>query len=95
MTRRILGLGLAAAGALALGGGLALAQNVPEQFVVSGQAAETIQDFTTINLATAERLAELCEKAGSDENCAVEGLKATFGDHVTLPVYPAAGAGGR
>jgi glc operon protein GlcG len=29
---------------------------------------------------------------GGDENCAIEGLKATFGDHVTLPVYPA-GAG--
>ena len=25
---------------------------------------------------------------GGDENCAIEGLKATFGDHVTLPVYP-------
>ena len=30
------------------------AQNVPSQFVVSGKAAEQIQDFTTINLATAE-----------------------------------------
>jgi uncharacterized protein GlcG (DUF336 family) len=27
---------------------------------------------------------------GGTENCAIEGLKATFGDHVTLPVYPAA-----
>jgi uncharacterized protein GlcG (DUF336 family) len=27
---------------------------------------------------------------GGDENCAIEGLKATFGDHVTLPTYPAA-----
>jgi glc operon protein GlcG len=25
---------------------------------------------------------------GGDENCAIEGLKATFGDHVALPVYP-------
>jgi uncharacterized protein GlcG (DUF336 family) len=31
---------------------------------------------------------------GGDENCAMEGLKATFGDRATLPVYPAdAGAG--
>jgi hypothetical protein len=30
--------------------------------------------------------------AGGDENCAIQGLKATFGDHVALPVYPAAGA---
>jgi uncharacterized protein GlcG (DUF336 family) len=26
---------------------------------------------------------------GGDENCAIEGLKATFGDHVLLPTYPA------
>jgi uncharacterized protein GlcG (DUF336 family) len=29
---------------------------------------------------------------GDDESCAIEGLKATFGEHVTLPVYPAATA---
>ena len=58
------GWGLAAAGAIALGG-VALAQNVPEQFVVSGKAAEKIQDFTTINLATAERIAESCEKTAA------------------------------
>jgi glc operon protein GlcG len=62
MKRLIVSLGLAAAGAIALGG-VAFGQNVPEQFVVSGKAAEKIQDFTTINLATAERLAEACEKA--------------------------------
>ena len=45
--------------------GLALAQNVPEQFVVSGKAAEKIQDFTTINLATAERIADVCEMAAA------------------------------
>jgi uncharacterized protein GlcG (DUF336 family) len=27
---------------------------------------------------------------GGDEACAIEGLKATFGEHVTLPVYPPA-----
>ena len=27
---------------------------------------------------------------GGDENCAIAGLKAAFGEHVTLPVYPAA-----
>ena len=27
---------------------------------------------------------------GGDEDCAIEGLKATFGTSVTLPVYPAA-----
>lgn len=62
MKLRIVNSGLAAVGAIVLGGA-ALAQNVPEQFVVSGKAAEKIQDFTTINLATAERIAEVCEKA--------------------------------
>ena len=62
MKLRIVNLGLAAAGAIALGG-MALAQNLPSQFVVSGKAAEKIQDFTTINLATAERIADVCEKA--------------------------------
>ena len=43
------------------------AQNVPSQFVVSGKAAEKIQDFTTVNLATAERIADSCEKAATDQ----------------------------
>src|SRR5712691_108448 len=67
MTHRIFTLALAAMGAIALGRGVALAQTVPEQFVVSGKAAEKIQDFTTINLATAERIADSCEKAASAE----------------------------
>ena len=58
--------GLAAVGAIALGGG-ALAQHVPEQFVVNGKAAEQIQDFATINLATAERIANTCENAAAAE----------------------------
>lgn len=56
----------AAMGAFVLSS-LAVAQNVPEQFVVSGKAAEKIQDFTTINLATSQRIAETCEKAAMDE----------------------------
>ena len=60
-------LGLAGAGIFLLGG-VAVAQTVPEQFVVSGKAAEKIQDFTTINLATAERIADACEKAAAAEN---------------------------
>jgi glc operon protein GlcG len=62
MKLRIASLGLAAVGAITLSG-VALAQSVPEQFVVSGKAAEKIQDFSTINLATAERIADVCEKA--------------------------------
>src|SRR6202049_367315 len=64
MKMRIVRVGLAAALAADVG---ALAQNVPEQFVVSGKAAEKIQDFTTINLATAERIADVCEKAAAAE----------------------------
>jgi glc operon protein GlcG len=64
MRLRFVTLALAAAAVIALGG-TAFAQNVPEQFVVSGKSAEKIQDFTTINLATAERLAESCEKAAT------------------------------
>src|SRR6202023_1909969 len=66
MKLRIVGLGLAAAGVIALGS-VAFAQSVPEQFVVSGKAAEKIQDFSTINLATAQRIAEACEKAATDQ----------------------------
>jgi glc operon protein GlcG len=47
------------------------AQNVPSQFVVSGKLAEQIQDFNTINLATAERIAETCEKLAAAENVAI------------------------
>jgi glc operon protein GlcG len=46
-------------------------QSVPERFVVSGKAAEKIQDFTTINLATAEGIANSCEKAATAEKVGV------------------------
>jgi uncharacterized protein GlcG (DUF336 family) len=44
---------------------------VPAQFVVSGKAAEQIHDFTTINLATAERIAEACERLAAAEGVAI------------------------
>jgi len=62
MKHSILPLALATVASIGVGGA-ALAQNVPQQLVVAGKAAETIHDFTTINLATAERLAETCEAA--------------------------------
>ena len=64
MKHPIAWLGLAIVAAIA-SSGLAVGQTVPEQFVVSGKAAEKIQDFTTINLATAERIADVCEKAAA------------------------------
>ena len=69
MNVRIIAMTLVAAGFTALG--VASAQNVPSQFVVSGKAAEQIQDFTTINLATAERIAETCEKLAAEQNVAI------------------------
>jgi len=69
MNVRITAMALAA---LAVGFGTSLsAQNVPSQFVVSGKLAEQIQDFSTINLATAERIAEACEKLAAAENVAI------------------------
>jgi len=64
MNFRIAGSSLAMAGAVVFSAA-ALAQNVPAQFVVTGKAAAKIQDFTTINLATAERIANTCEDAAT------------------------------
>jgi len=69
MSVRIVAWGVAAT-AIALGSAVS-AQNVPSTFVVSGKAAEQIQDFTTINLATAERIAETCEKLAAAQGVAV------------------------
>jgi glc operon protein GlcG len=77
MRLRTFGLGLALSAA-------AIAQNVPDKFVVSGKAAEKIQDFTTINLATAERIAEACEKAATAERV---GISITILDNDGNHVY--------
>ena len=48
------------------------AQNAPSsQFVISGDTAKKIHDFTTINLATAERIAEACERLAVKEGVAI------------------------
>jgi len=84
MRLRIVGVGLAAAGILVLSGA-AFAQNVPEQFVVSGKTAEKIQDFATINAATAERIVEGCEKAAAAENVQVSIMVLdSAGNHVYM-----------
>jgi uncharacterized protein GlcG (DUF336 family) len=43
----------------------------PSQFVIGGDAAKKIHDSTTINLATAERLAETCERLAKAEGVAI------------------------
>jgi uncharacterized protein GlcG (DUF336 family) len=64
---------------------VALAQNVPEQFVVKGKAAEQIHDFTSINLATAERVANACEKAATDEGVQISVMVLNHdGNHVYM-----------
>src|ERR1051326_4843083 len=40
-------------------------------FVIGGETAKKLHDFTTINLATAERIAESCERAARAENVAI------------------------
>src|SRR5438876_11346412 len=49
----------------------ASAQNLPSKFVISGETAKKIHDFTTINLATAESIAETCERLAANEGVAV------------------------
>src|SRR5438093_9149054 len=49
----------------------AQAQNSTSPFVISGETARRIHDFSTINLATAERIAETCEDLASKEGVAI------------------------
>ncbi len=51
--------------------GTGFAQNLPSQFVINGETARKIHDFTTINLATAERIAETCERLAQKEGVAI------------------------
>src|SRR5689334_17873129 len=43
----------------------------PSEFVIGGETAKKIHDYTTINLATAERLAETCERLARAEGVAI------------------------
>src|SRR5262245_52686517 len=47
------------------------AQNAPSSFVITGETAKKIHDFSTINLSTAERIAETCERLASKEGVAI------------------------
>jgi uncharacterized protein GlcG (DUF336 family) len=69
MNKRLLGIGMLSAIALAAAG--ASAQNVPSEFVVSGETAAEIHDYTTINLATAERIGRACERLAEEEGVQV------------------------
>ncbi len=51
--------------------GICAAQTPPSPFVISGETAKKIHDFTTINLATAEKIAESCERLAAKENVGI------------------------
>src|SRR5215471_16288459 len=47
------------------------AQNSLSQLVITGEAAKKVQDTTTINLATAERITEACERLAAKEGVGI------------------------
>ncbi len=49
----------------------ASAQSSLSQFVIGGETAKKIHDTTTINLATAERITQACERLAAKENVAI------------------------
>ena len=49
----------------------ASAQNSTSQFVIGGETAKKIHNFSTINLATAERIADTCENLARKEGVAI------------------------
>jgi uncharacterized protein GlcG (DUF336 family) len=63
---------------------LAPAQNSTASFVIGGDAAKKIHDSTTINLATAERIAETCEDLARKEGV---GISVYILDHDGNHVY--------
>lgn len=69
MKKSILGVGLLSAIALAAAG--ASAQSTSSEFVISGDTAAQIHDYTTINLATAERIANACVQAATEQGVQV------------------------
>ena len=81
--KRFLFRGLISAAAVALIGGSALAQDVPAQFVVTGDAAREINEFKQINGDTARRIAETCENyARSMDRTVSIYILDQFGNHV-------------
>jgi hypothetical protein len=52
----------------------ARAQNSLSQFVITGDTAKKIHDTTTINLATAERITQACERLAAKEGVGISRL---------------------
>lgn len=65
--------------------GSAFAQNVPEQFVVSGDAAREINEFNEINMATARAIVDSCVAFAEQNDEAVSiYILDQFGNHVAM-----------
>lgn len=69
MKKRIIGIGLGSAIAMLAAG--ASAQIASPEFVISGNTAAEIYDYTTINLATAERVTQVCERLAAERGVQV------------------------
>ena len=82
MRKKIIGVAVASALGIAAG---AAAQNVPEQFVVSGEAARDIMEFNQINMATARAIVDTCIDYARqhDERISIYIID-QFGNHVAM-----------
>ena len=77
MRKSILGAAIFSAGASA--------QDVPEQFVVSGEAARDIREFNQINAATARAIVDSCVAFATEHNTSVSiYVLDQFGNHVDM-----------
>ena len=65
----------------------ASAQNPLSQFVIGGDTAKKIHDTATINLATAERITQACERLAAKEGVAISVyILDNAGNHVYMCV---------
>jgi len=82
MRKNVFGAALASALCITAG---ASAQNVPEQFVVSGEAAREIMEFNQINMATARAIVDTCINYATQHGEAVSiYIIDQFGNHVAM-----------
>jgi uncharacterized protein GlcG (DUF336 family) len=82
MRKKFFGVALASALGVAAG---ASAQNVPEQFVVSGEAARDIMEFNQINMATARAIVDTCVDYARQHNESISiYVLDQFGNHVAM-----------
>ena len=82
MSKSVFGVAMASALCITTG---ALAQNVPEQFVVSGEAAREINEFNQINMATARAIVDTCVNFAAQNGKSISiYVIDQFGNHVAM-----------